>query len=634
MGATLVNGGATFRTWAPNATAVMVRGDFNNFADRDDCALVSDGNGHWRGFIPGVTDGQQYKFWITGPDGPGYKRDPYAREVRGPFWNCLVRNPAFPWHETGFVTPQFSDFVIYQLHVGAFYLPHYPPATGSFLDVIAKVPYFADLGITVLQLLPIQEFPGDFGLGYNGTDYYSPESAYAVSDDRLDGYLSQVNSLLDAKGLARFGRADLQGEMNQLKALVDVCHAYGIAVIFDLVYNHAGGDFGSESLWFYDRQSGSPGPNPQFWNSLYFSDRTWAGGDVFNFQGDGVRQFLINNARFFLQEYRVDGFRYDEVSVIDSNGYGRGWDFCQALTSTLRAEHPGAIQHAEYWQVNPWVVKEVADGGAGFHTTLTDGLRNTVRQLLQAAANLNDDPLPLTAVSQQLAPACFQNLWRGVQGIENHDLVMRPKSADDTGRMDRIPKVADPLNSHSWWARSRSRVATGLVLTAPGIPMLFMGQEFLEDKQWSDDVSGHPELLIYWDGLSSADSSQRDFLRFTRELIQLRWRQPALRSEGFRVIHVHDQNRVLAFQRWVPGSGNDVVVVINLANYNKYDYQIGFPRAGAWKEAFNSDVYDNWVNPQVTGNGGGVFAINTPLHDLPFSAALTLPANGLLIFTQ
>jgi 1,4-alpha-glucan branching enzyme len=634
MGATLVNGGATFRTWAPNATAVSVRGDFNNFTDRDDASLVSDGHGHWRGFIAGVTDGQNYKFWITGPDGPGYKRDPYARELRGPNWNGLVRRRDFPWHETGFVTPQFSDFIIYQFHVGSFYLPYYPPATGTFLDVIDKVPYFADLGITVLQLLPVQEFPGDFSLGYNGTDYYSPESAYAIGEDALDAYLARINALLDLKGLAHFNRADLQGAMNQLKALVDLCHVFGIAVIFDLVYNHAGGNFGTESLWFYDRQTGSAAPLPRYWNSLYFSDRTWAGGNVFNFQGDGVRQFLINNATFFLEEYRVDGFRYDEVSVIDSNGYGRGWDFCQALTSTLRAAHPSAIQHAEYWPVNPWVVKEIADGGAGFHTTLTDGLRKAIRQVLELAANVNDDELPMTALSQQLAPWYFQYLWCGVQGIENHDLVMRPKSSDDSGRMERIPRVADPSNAHSWWARSRSRVATGLVLTAPGIPMLFMGQEFLEDKQWSDDVLGHPELLIYWDGLNSPDPAQRDFLRFTRELIRLRWQQPALRGEGFRVIHVHDENRVLAFQRWNPGVGKDVMIVINLANYNKYNYEIGFPQGGPWREVFNSDVYDNWVNPTVTGNGGGVVANAAPLHDLPFSAALTLPANGLLVFSQ
>jgi 1,4-alpha-glucan branching enzyme len=174
----------------------------------------------------------------------------------------------------------------------------------------------------------------------------------------------------------------------------------------------------------------------------------------------------------------------------------------------------------------------------------------------------------------------------------------------------------------------------GLVLTAPGIPMLFMGQEFMEDKQWSDDVIDHPELLLYWDGLSAPDPTMRDFLRFTRELIALRWRLPALRSEGFRVVHTHNDNRVLAFHRWVPGDGYDVIVVVNLANFNQYGYRIGFPADGSWREAFNSDVYDNWVNPQVTGNGAGVFADSTPMHGFDCSAALALPANGLLVFAR
>jgi 1,4-alpha-glucan branching enzyme len=634
MGANLVGDGATFRTWAPNASAVCVLGDFNGFTARDDAALVPDGNGHWRGFIAGVTDGQHYKYWIAGPDGGGYKRDPYAREVDGPTLNCIVRNPAFPWHDTGFVTPRFPNFVIYQLHVGAFYAPRCPPVGGTFLDVLDKVPYLAELGVTVLQLLPVQEFQGAFSLGYNGTDYFAPEWEFAVTDAELPPYLARANQLLAARGLRPYTEADLHGEMNQLKALVDVCHAHGLALILDLVFNHAGGDFGTESLWFYDRQKGAAQAPPQYWNSLFFCDRTWAGGDVFNFQSDGVRQFLIDNARFFLDEYRVDGFRYDEVSVIDADGYGRGWDFCQALTGTVRSHRPGAIQHAEYWPVNSWVVKAAFDGGAGYDTTLTDGLRIAVRNVLAAAADANADPLPLTDLADRLAPEYLRDLWRGVQGIENHDLVLQPKGPGDNDRVQRIARAADPSNSRSWWARSRARVATGLVLTAPGIPMLFMGEEFLEDKQWSDDVNDHPELLLYWDGLTAPDPAMRDFLRFTRELIALRWQLPALRAEGFRVVHVHDRNRVLAFHRWIPGEGNDVIVVVNLANFNQYGYRIGVPGDGRWREAFNSDVYDNWVNPQVTGNGGAVFADATPLHGFDYSAPLTLPANGLLVFAQ
>jgi 1,4-alpha-glucan branching enzyme len=633
MGATLIGGGATFRTWAPHATSVSVRGDFNDFAECDEAALVPDGNGHWLGFIAGVTEGQHYKFWITGPDGPGYKRDPYARQVDGRYWNCVVRSPSFPWHDTGFHTPHFPDLVIYQLHVGAFNAPHCPPISGTFLDVVDKVPHLADLGVNAIQLLPIQEFPGTFSLGYNGTDYFAPEWEFAVSAENLPPYLSRANQLLAERGLTPFAPADLSGEVNQLKALVDICHAYGLAVILDLVFNHAGGHFGDESLWFYDRQKGS-GESPEYWNSLFFSDRTWAGGNVFDFQADGVRQFLIDNARFFLDEYRVDGFRYDEVSVIDTNGYGRGWDFCQALTGTLRLHRPGALQHAEYWPVNSWVVKEAFDGGAGYDTTLTDGLRIAVRKVLAAAASPNDDALPMTELAERLAPVYLRDLWRGVQGIENHDLILRPKGPAELDRMERIARAADPSDPRSWWARSRSRVATGLVLTAPGIPMLFMGQEFMEDKQWSDDVLDHPELRLYWAGLDAADSTMRDFLRFTRELIALRWQLPALRGEGYRLVHVHDQNRVLAFHRWIPGEGHDLIIVVSFANYHLYGYRIGFPSGGTWRECFNSDVYDKWVNPHVAGNGGLVFADNHALHGFEFSAAVTLPANSLLVFAR
>ncbi len=632
MGANLVDGGATFRTWAPHAKAVHVVGDFNDFTPAAENALTADSEGHWRGFIPGVLEGQRYKFWITGEDGPGYKRDPYAREIRGAQWYCIVRRPTFPWHATDFVAPALPDIVLYQLHVGAFYTPRCPPYPGTFLDVLLKVPYLVELGINVVQLLPIQEFPGCFSLGYNGTDYFAPEPAFAVGDERLAPYRSQVNQLLTAKGLQPFALTDLQGEVNQLKALIDVCHIHGLAVIFDLVFNHAGGGFGAESLWFFDRQRGADEDPPRYWSSLFFSDQTWAGGNVFDFKSEGVRRFLIDNARFFLEEYRVDGFRFDEVSVIDRCGYGRGWDFCQELTARLRSLRPGLLLHAEYWPVNPAVVKDTRDGGAGFDTTLTDGLRIALRNVLATAARADDEPLPLSVLADHLAPSYLRDLWRGVQDIENHDLVLRPKDPMDRNRMQRIARAADPANPRSWWARSRSRVATGLVLTAPGIPMLFMGQEFLEDKQWSDDVLDLPELLLYWPGLEAPDPAMRDFLRFTRELITLRHELHALRSEGFKVVHVHDRNRVLAFHRWVPAQGRDVLVVASLCNSHQYGYRIGFPLGGSWREAFNSDAYDNWINPQVAGNWGRVVTVPVPLHGCAWSAPVTLPANALLVF--
>jgi 1,4-alpha-glucan branching enzyme len=164
--------------------------------------------------------------------------------------------------------------------------------------------------------------------------------------------------------------------------------------------------------------------------------------------------------------------------------------------------------------------------------------------------------------------------------------------------------------------------------------MLFMGQEFLEDKQWSDNFEFDHNLLLYWTGLDRDDKQMLDHLRFTRELIHLRGRHPGLRGQGFRVVHAHDQNRVLAFHRWVEGEGHDVIVVLHLATFHRFGYHIGFPGGGVWREIFNSDVYENWVNPQVAGNGGQVVAEPQPLHGFGHSASLVLPANSLLVFAR
>jgi len=624
MGANLVADGATFRTWAPHAQAVYVIGEFNHHV-RDDTSLLNrQTNGQWFGFIPGVKDRHRYKFYVIGNGTEGPKRDPYARELDTPFpSDCIVRKPNFPWHESGFVTPKFHNFVIYQLHVGTFFTPNLPTQGGTFLDVARKIPHLVSLGITAIQLLPIQEFQTEFSLGYNGTDYFSPEMDFAMADVDLPAYVIHLNKLLDARQQRKYNIEALRGEANQLKALIDLCHIYGLAVILDVVYNHAGGEFDAESLYFFDRQSFENGGNN---NSQYFIDKGHAGGLVFDFSKLEVRDFLIQNAKYFIDEYRVDGFRYDQVSVIDHDGAPFGWSFCQDLTSTLHFHAPSVLNKAEYWDVNPFIVKAPPQG-AGFDTTLTDGLRIAIRDVIANASQPDQRDLAMTKLAMSLWPQGFNEQWRFVQGPENHDIVY-------LNREQRIARLSDPSNPRSWFGRSRSKVATGISLTAPGIPMLFMGQEFLEDKQWSDNLEFHQDLLLYWDGLDRGDKEMLDHVRFTSELIKLRWEYPALRGQGFRVVHYHDQNRVLAYHRWVEGEGHDVLIVVHLSIVNQFNYQIGFPGEGRWREIFNSDVYENWVNPNVSGNNGAVHASVNPLHGFSYSATLTLPANSILIFSR
>jgi 1,4-alpha-glucan branching enzyme len=623
MGANLVADGATFRVWAPNARAVHVIGDFNNRQPNDASLLTRDDDGHWRGFIGGLRDRDRYLFYVIGAGSEGPKRDPYARELQIPFpSDCIIRNTDFPWHDTGYVTPRFHNFVIYQLHVGTFFTPNLPRKGGTFLDVARKIPHLASIGVTAIQLLPIQEFQTEFSLGYNGTDYFSPEMDLAVEDSDLAPYAEHVNALLDARGLQHYRFEDLRGEMNQLKALIDICHIYGLAVLLDAVYNHAGGNFGDQSLYFFDRQPVEGGNR----NSLYFLEKGHAGGLVFNFGKPEVRQFLIDNARFFLDEYRVDGFRHDQVSVIDHAGAPHGWGFCQDLTSTVHYHRPGTLDKAKYWSVNPYVVT-LPPAGAGFDTALTDGLRIAIRSVISSARHPDERPLDMTGLGRSLWPDGFDEHWRFVQGPENHDIVYRD-------REQRIARLGHPDDPRSWFGRSRARVATGISLTAPGIPMLFMGQELLEDKQWSDNFVLHRNLLLYWAGVENGDKQMLDHLRFTSELVTLRWRYPGLRGQGFRVLHAGDRDRVLAYHRWVEDEGHDVIVVVHLSTFNRFDYRVGFPGEGPWSEVFNSDVYENWVNPNVAGNGGRVFAATHPLHGFDYSAPLTLPANSVLVFAR
>jgi 1,4-alpha-glucan branching enzyme len=255
-----------------------------------------------------------------------------------------------------------------------------------------------------------------------------------------------------------------------------------------------------------------------------------------------------------------------------------------------------------------------------------DGLRIAVRNAIQSASGGQQAQINFDSIAANLYPQGFAHGWQTVPCVENHDIVKV-----DTDQ--RIPYLADSSNRRSWYARSRSRIALGLLLTAPGIPQLFMGQEFLEDKQWSWDPTS--SNLLYWTGLNTgSDVAMVNHLRFTQDLVRLRWNQPALRGDNVNPFHVHDLNRVIAFHRWMEVTGQDVVVVATLSETTWYNYSIGFPYSGSWAEIFNSDVFDNWVNPIVAGNGGGVSASGPPMHGFQASATIVIPANGFVVFAR
>jgi 1,4-alpha-glucan branching enzyme len=626
MGGTLVSDGATFRAWAPRARQVFINGVFGGIPLRGDASellLAKDPDGYWTGFVHGARDGDLYKFLVVGDGSRGFKRDPYARELSVdqpfPHSSCILRpGSSYPWHDGAFRTPDFSDMIVYQLHIGTYSLTR-PGPYATFLDVVDKIDYLVALGVNVLQPLPIDEAETSPSLGYNGSDYFSPDLPYVVHDPAVLGaHLERINELLASKGQSTLAIVDIQSGPHQLKALIDICHLHGIAVVFDVVYNHAGGFLGDDgALYFWDRARNSNNNN-----SLYFTDKGWAGGLSFALWNRDVRQFLINTSTYYLQEFHVDGFRYDEVSALVNLNGQSGWSFCQDLTGTVRSLKPPAIQNAEFWPVNANVVRRPGTG-AGFDVIQHDALRDSIRRAVQQASFGATSSIELDAIAASLRAPALDQAWQAVTCVENHDIVK-------SGTGPRVPRLADSSNARSWYARSRSRYAAALLLTSPGIPMIFMGQEFLEDKQWSDTPSGLN--LLHWDGLATGDKPMVDFLRFTQDLVKLRRRYAALRGEWVRVFHVDNANRVIAFHRWIEGEGRDVVIAASLREETWHGYRIGFPRAGRWHEVFNSDVYDNWVNPLVAGNGGGIEAVSSPMHGFAASAEIVIPANGVVIF--
>jgi 1,4-alpha-glucan branching enzyme len=645
MGANLVGGGATFRVWAPAAEAVFVNGRFegvDRFPEDADPALqlVKDGNDFWAGFIPGVHAGDRYKFFVVGRGAPGFKRDPYARELTTPqdfpgtlefpACDCVVRDPnTYQWRSQNFRPPAFNDLVIYQLHVGTFFGPQRDQGRGNFLDVAQKIDHLVRLGINAVEPLPIDEAGSDPSRGYDGRDFFSPEMVYSVPVADLGPYVAQIKALFAAKGAPGVTKADLMGSMAQLKVMVDLCHLYGIAVIFDVVYNHAGPFTGDDdSIYFFDLLA-KPGTSNNN-DSQYFTDQGVAGGLAFAYWKREVRQFLIDNAKFFIDEYHVDGFRFDLVNEIENHG---GEEFCHDLTNTVRFLRPQNPLMAEYWNSFRRKVVTPPKDGLGFDAAWEDTLRNIMWDTIGAASGGASAFVNMDRLAGALAfrPQDFPQYWQAVQSIETHDEV-------EKGRQPRTAARADPSNSRSWFGRSRSRVASGILLTAPGIPLLFMGQEFLEDKPWSNNPPVDGNTLIFFDGLDPVQGQKvmQDFYRFMQDLVRMRLRHPALRGETCNTFIHRSQDRILAYHRWLEGSGRDVVVVVSLneTTFNGPDYRMGFPQPGRWLEVFNSDAYDDIGQRTPFGNGGSLVADGPPMDGFQQSAGAVIPANSILVFAR
>ena len=549
MGAIPHPGGTSFRVWAPHATAVFVTGTFDDWAG-DKVELVRDDDGSadtWSADVDGVTPGAEYQFTIRTTDGDLSRIDPYARQVTNSVGNGIVYDAdAFDWGDDPVAMPSWDDLVIYEMHVGTF-APSGERA-GTFDEARRRLRYLDHLGVSAIQVMPPFEFAGDISWGYNPAHLFAIESSYGGPD--------------------------------AFKAFIRDAHARGIAVIVDVVYNHFGPS--DLDLWRFDGWAEGDGGGIYFYND----DRAMTpwGSTRPDYGRGEVRTFLRDSAMTWLDEFQCDGLRFNSTVFIRTReGYPAlpgsvqlpdGWSFMTWLNDEIRARQPWKIVIAEDLEDDPIMTTPTSEGGAGFNAQWDVGFIRRVRPQLLVA---DDSDRDMDAIVAGIVGEGRGEPLNRVIYTESHDEV--------ANGLVRIPEAIAPGDADNWFARKRSMLGSALVLTSPGIPMLFQGQELLEDGFFDDTVP------LDWDKATS----NRGVLELHRNLIRLRRDRAGvtrgLRGPNVAILRADHDTKVLVMHRWRDGGPHDdTVVVANFANNTIDGMAVGFPAPGRWTVRFNSDV--------------------------------------------
>jgi 1,4-alpha-glucan branching enzyme len=593
MGAIPGAKGVTFRVWAPHAEKVYVTGTFNDWSETL-TPLSREENGYWSADVLEARVGNEYRYLIHPPAEwnlpPLSRIDPYVRKVTSSIGNGVIYDPqAFVWGDDTFHMATGNELVIYEMHVGTFHVKD-EGHPGTLDSAIERLPYLRELGINAIEVMPIAEFAGDFSWGYNPAHPFAVESIYGGPD--------------------------------ALKRFVKAAHEHGIAVIIDVVYNHLGPS--DLDLWQFDGWSENEKGGIYFYND-HCSQTPW-GETRPDYGRDEVRQYLRDNALMWFEEYHADGLRWDMIAYIKSidgsddnpdNNIPEGWSLMQWINGEIQRLFPGKISIGESMKNNPWVTKDVGAGGAGFNAQWDAGFVHPVRQ---AIISPDDTSRDMGAVSRAIEHRYDLDVFRRIIYTESHDEVANGRA--------RVPEEIWPGKVDSWFSKKRSTLGGALVLTSPGIPMIFEGQELLEDRWFQDMVP------IDW----SRTEEENGILGMYRDLVALRRNLPGksrgLCGQNVHIHHVDDGAKLIAFHRWDnQGPTDSVIVVMNMTNKNLDGYRIGFPRAGLWKTRFNSDSHNygsnfyNHPTPDVETQEDGA-------DGLPASGEISIGPYTVVIFSQ
>ena len=573
LGATVQDGGGVvFRGWAPDAEAAEVTGDFTAQPiplDAEDGAVFGRA-------VATAHAGQAYAFVLHSAGNAVARLDPRARAIDAGS-GIIVDPGAYNFTSAPFTMPPKASSVVYELHVGSF-------GDGTFTGVASHLDWLQALGVSAIELLPSNEFGGQGGWGYNPDGYFAPHAAYGSPDD--------------------------------LRALVDQAHARGIGVILDVVYNHY--DSSSKApLRCFEAACASGSDNGLY----FFSDPAYATtpwGPRPDFSKPGVADFVVDGARAWFTEYRADGLRWDSTGNLRAvNGKGTvpgGVEVLSRSNDAVRSVRPDALLVAEDFQGDALVTTPTKAGGMGFDAQW-DGFSSVVAAVTASSDAARD----VNAVSGALTSRYAGDPFARVFYTETHDTVGNGGS--------RLPDQIDSTNPTSLAARKRTLLADTALLTAPAIPMLFMGEEMLATGTFAQTPAPLDWTLA---------TTNAPIVAFYRDAIALR-RNVAGTTAGLSgahvsVHHVNQTAKVIGYRRWA-AAGDDVVVLLNFGATAYTSYLVGLPAAGPWHVRLNTD--DTKYSSDFGGSSSAdVATLATSRDGQPFSGSIALGSYAAVVLSR
>ncbi len=591
--------GVRFAVWAPNAERVSVIGDFNNWDGRVHAMRVRGGSGIWELFVPGLHAGDLYKFEIRNRASGEIqvKADPFARQFEVRPGNAALVPAASDhvWRDGDWLRARArNDWLhapmnLYELHPGSW--RRHPD--GRFLNwrelAETLVPYVADMGFTHIELMPVTEHPLDESWGYQTVGYFAPSSRFGSPDD--------------------------------FRHFVDVCHQAGIGILLDWVPGHFPMD-----TWALARFDGT---------ALYEHEdprlgvhQDW-GTHIFNYGRAEVKGFLLASAHYWLSEFHLDGLRVDAVASILYLDYSRKhgeWlpnkfggrenldaiDFLREMNAMVHERFPGALTIAEESTAWPMVSRPVYLGGLGFSMKWNMGWMN------DTLAYIQQDPVYRRYHHNNLT---FGQLYAYSENFVlplSHDEVVHGKGS-----------LLDKMPGDAWQQFANLRLLLTYQMTSPGKKLNFMGNEFGQGREWSEQWGLDWTLLdIHWH--EGVRKCLRDLNHLYRDLPPLH--DLDFQVEGFAWIDCHDADQsVLVFQRR-DRQGRAVIVALNFTPVPRDGYRIGAPAAGFWREIFNSD--STFYGGGNLGNGAGLMSEPQAWMGYPQSLVITLPPLAGVVLYQ